>query len=42
MTLFRLLTEGSRALKQAGDPDGDHDARQLLMAAFHLDMVIFC
>ena len=41
MTLFRLLTEGSRALKQAGDPDGDHDARQLLMAAFHLDMVHF-
>ena len=29
MTLFRLLTEGSRALKQ------------LLMAAFHLDMVHF-
>ena len=41
MTLFRLLTEGSRALKQAGDPDGDHDARQFLMAAFHLDMVHF-
>lgn len=41
MTLFRLLTEGSRALKQAGDPDGDNDARQLLMAAFHLDMVHF-
>ena len=41
MTLFRLLTEGSRALKQAGDPDGDHEARQLLMAAFHLDMVHF-
>lgn len=41
MTLFRLLTEGSRALKKAGDPDGDHDARQLLMAAFHLDMVHF-
>ncbi len=41
MTLFRLLTEGSRALKQAGDPDGDHDARQLLMAAFYLDMVHF-
>lgn len=41
MTLFRLLTEGSRVLKQAGDPDGDNDARQLLMAAFHLDMVHF-
>lgn len=41
MTLFRLLTEGSRALEQAGVPDARQDAQQLLLAAFHLDMVHF-
>lgn len=41
MTLFRLLTEGLRALEQAGAPDARQDAQQLLLAAFHLDMVHF-
>lgn len=41
MTLFRLLTEGTRALEQAGAPDAKQDARQLLLAAFGLDMVHF-
>ena len=41
MTLFRLLTEGSRALEQSGDPDASQDARLLLLAAFHLDMAHF-
>lgn len=41
MTLFRLLTEGSRALEQAGVPDAGLDARQLLLAAFHIDMTRF-
>lgn len=41
MTLFRLLTEGIRLLEQAGSPDSKQDAQQLLLAAFHLDMVHF-
>lgn len=41
MTLFRLLTEGTRALEQAGAPDAKQDAQQLLLAAFHLDLVHF-
>ena len=41
MTLFRLLTEGSRALEQSGVPNAGQDARQMLLAAFHLDMVHF-
>lgn len=41
MTLFRLLTEGTRALEQAGAPDAGLDARQLLLAAFHIDMTHF-
>ena len=41
MTLFHLLTEGSRALEQAGVPDAKQDAKQLLLAAFHLDIVHF-
>lgn len=41
MTLFRLLTEGTRALEQAGAPDAGLDARQLLLAAFHIDMTRF-
>lgn len=41
MTLFHLLTEGSRTLKLAGNPEAELDARQLLLVAFHLDMVHF-
>lgn len=41
MTLFRLLTEGTKALERAGVPDAGQDARQLLLAAFQLDMVHF-
>ena len=41
MTLFRLLTEGTRTLEQSGNPDAKNDAQQLLLAAFHLDMVHF-
>lgn len=41
MTLFRLLTEGTRDLEQSGNPDARNDARQLLLAAFHLDMAHF-
>lgn len=41
MTLFHLLTEGTRALEQSGNPDAKLDAQQLLLAAFHLDMVHF-
>ena len=41
MTLFRLLTEGTHALERAKAPDAKQDARQLLLAAFHLDMVHF-
>lgn len=38
MTLFRLMSEGTRVLEQSGNPDGQNDATQLLLAAFHLDM----
>lgn len=41
MTLFHLLTEGTRALEHSGNPDAKQDAQQLLLAAFHLDMVHF-
>lgn len=41
MTLFHLLTEGTRALEHSGNPDAKNDAQQLLLAAFHLDMVHF-
>ncbi len=41
MTLFRLLTEGTRALERAGAPDAGLDARRLLLAAFHVDMARF-
>lgn len=41
MTLFRLLTEGTRALERAGSPDAKQDAQQLLLAAFQMDMVHF-
>lgn len=39
MTLFQLLTEGTRELELAGDPDAETDARQMLFEAFHLDLV---
>lgn len=39
MTLFQLYTEGVRELSHAGNPDAEVDARQLLLAAFHLDAV---
>lgn len=39
MTLFHLMTEGTRALEQSGNPDAKNDATQLLLTAFHLDMV---
>lgn len=41
MTQFQLLTEGTRTLEQAGSPDAQIDAQQLLLAAFHLDTVHF-
>ena len=41
MTLFRLLTEGTKVLERVGVPDAGQDARQLLLAAFQLDMVHF-
>lgn len=41
MTMFELLAEGTRALIQSGDPDAEHDARLLLLAAFDLDMAHF-
>lgn len=41
MTLFHLLTEGTRALEHSGNPDAKQDAQQLLLVAFHLDMVHF-
>lgn len=41
MTLFRLLTEGTRALERAGAPDAALDARQMLLAAFHIDLTHF-
>lgn len=39
MTLFGLYTEGVRSLEETGSPDARTDARQLLLAAFHLDEV---
>ncbi|MFR1037991.1 MAG: hypothetical protein ACLSE4_03880 [Clostridium sp.] len=41
MTLYDLLTEGSAALLQAGDTDGENDAKLLLFEVFHLDLVHF-
>lgn len=41
MTLFQLLHEGVERLQSAGNPDAEMDARQLLLAAFHLDTVHF-
>ena len=41
MTLYDLLTEGSAALLQAEDTDGENDAKLLLFEAFHLDLVHF-
>lgn len=41
MTLFQLLAEGSESLRCSGNPDAQTDARQLLLAAFHLDTVHF-
>ena len=41
MTLFHLLAEGTGELERSGDPDAQTDARQLLLAAFHLDMTHF-
>lgn len=41
MTLFHLLTEGTRALGLSGNPDAGTDARMLLLAAFRLDTVHF-
>lgn len=41
MTLFHLLNEGSDVLRRAGNQDAQTDARQLLLAAFHLDTVHF-
>ena len=39
MTLFSLLAEGTDALMRAGETDAERDAQQLLLSAFHLDMV---
>ena len=41
MTLYDLLNEGRAALLQAGDSDGENDAKLLLFEAFHLDLVHF-
>ena len=41
MTFYGLLNEGSAALLQAGDTDGENDAKLLLFEAFHLDLVHF-
>lgn len=41
MTLYDLLNEGSTALLQAGDTDGENDAKLLLFEVFHLDLVHF-
>ena len=41
MTLYNLLNEGSAALLQAGDTDGENDAKLLLFEVFHLDLVHF-
>ncbi len=38
MTFFRLLTEGIRHLESCGDKDAALDARELLLAAFHMDL----
>lgn len=39
MTLLKLLEEGNKVLAQTGNPDGENDAKLLLLEAFHLDMV---
>lgn len=41
MTLFELLTQGTRQLELAGSPDAGNDAKILLMEAFELDMTHF-
>lgn len=41
MTLYDLLNEGSAILLQAGDTDGENDAKLLLFEAFHLDLAHF-
>lgn len=41
MTLYDPLSEESAALLQAGDVDGENDAKLLLFEAFHLDLVHF-
>ena len=41
MTLYDLLNKGSAALQQAGDTDGENDAKLLLFEALHLDLVHF-
>lgn len=41
MTLYDLLNEGNAALQQAGDTDGENDAKLLLFEAFHLELVHF-
>lgn len=41
MTLYDLLKEGSTALLQAGDTDGENDAKLLLLEAFDLNLVHF-
>lgn len=41
MTLYDLLNEGSTALLQAGDTDGENDAKLFLFEVFHLDLVHF-
>lgn len=38
MTLFRLYTEGTRILERSGVRDAAIDARQLLLAAFNVDI----
>lgn len=41
MTLFELLTQGTKQLECAGSPDAGNDAKLLLMEAFELDMTHF-
>lgn len=41
MTLFQLLEEGTGELKRSGNSDAAIDAKELLMSAFHLDLVRF-
>lgn len=41
MTLYDLLNEGSTALQQAGDTDGENDAKLFLFEALHLDLIHF-